>query len=70
MSIVQAFGCTLILLIATCLWAVTWDIVRKARERRSNVIRFPKRAGWMMVDFRIVARRRRKNRFNFMRTQR
>jgi hypothetical protein len=53
-----AFGCVLLLCIALALGSIIAGIVRKHRQRHSNVVPFRRRAGWGMVDYRRCGRKR------------
>ncbi len=58
MSAPAAFGLVLIGFIALGLISVIAGIVRRHRQRHSNVVPFRRRAGWGMVDYRQCGRKR------------
>ncbi len=58
MTFPSAFGLVLIGFIALGLGSIIHGIVRRHRQRHSNVVPFRRRAGWGMVDYRRCGRKR------------
>ena len=58
MSAPAAFGLVLIGFIALGLICMIAGIVRKHRQRHSNVVPFRRRSGWTFADYRQCGRKR------------
>ena len=58
MTFPSAFGLVLIGFIALGLGSIIHGIVRRHRQRHSNVVPFRRRSGWTFTDYRLIKRTR------------